>query len=442
MSAGPETPPPREGRQGVFDRSFWLAYAANGVSVTAFAMHFRFADFVDFLGGSATVIGLIWGIGMVGAALARLFVGWHVDHRGLRWPWVSSALVLFATSAGFVLVERVGPLIYLLRVVFSLALAAQFCCVVAFVWRGVPIVRRAEALGLMGTSGFIGMTVGPQISDALLSLPLDPATNYKLMFSAAAALALIDVLIACYAVSIPSAAWSTHQRTVGLWRVLRAYWPRGAMPATLVMGVTQTVHFTFLTRFVQEIGLSGVGPFFAVYAVWALIVRVLGRKLPERLGLERAIVVSIALLAVSSGLLATVDSLAGIILVAFIAGTGHAIIFPCTTALGASYFPLEYTVTGLAVTLSLVDLANVICSPVLGLAADLLGFRAMFLVASATVALAGVSFALAHLHALRTGLAASRIGVLGSDRREKLPRLAFRRPPDEPLDGLSPGEEL
>ncbi len=418
-------------RSQVFDRSFWLAYLANGLSVTAFAIHFRFADFVDYLGGSATVIGLVWGIGMVGAALARLFVGWQVDHRGLRWPWVSSALVFVLTSAGFSLVERVGPLIYALRVLFSLALAAQFCCVVAFVWRGVPVVRRAEALGLMGTSGFLGMTVGPTIADWILSLPFHEALCYRLMFLAATLLAGLNLAVASYAVSLPSSAWSVRSRDRGMWHVMRTHWPYAALPAALVMGITQSVHFSFLTRFVEAIGLPGVGPFFAGYAMWALTVRVLGRKIPERYGLERAILAAMILLTVSTASLATVDSLVGLLVVAFIAGTGHAIIFPCTTALGAAHFPIEYTVTGLATTLSMVDLANVIVSPLLGAAADAFGFRPMFVMAAAAVAASGCAFAVANAHALKAGLEGSQIRGLAGAPPQALTRLVFRQPPEE-----------
>ena len=41
----------------VYNRTFWLAYAANLLLVTANALTFRFAEFVKFLGGTESVTG-------------------------------------------------------------------------------------------------------------------------------------------------------------------------------------------------------------------------------------------------------------------------------------------------------------------------------------------------------------------------------------------------
>ncbi len=425
-------------RRSVYDRSFWLAYAANGCAVTAFALHFRFADFVDFLGGSATATGTIWGVGMLGAVLARILTGWQADHRGLRWPWVAGAVLYAAASVGFLLVERVGPLIYVLRVAFSVALAAMFCCAVGFVWRGVPTPRRAEAVGLMGTSGFLGMVLGPQLADAVFRLPLSPWWQYKALFGLAAALAFLELAIVLVAVAQPSAAWHTRRPELPLVNVLLRFFPSTVVPVTLLMGAAQSVVFTFLTRFVAARGLQGIGPFFAIYALWALCVRVIGRRVPERLGLERAILIACLLYGVTGLAFLWVDSYVALALVALIGGTGHAIMFPCVTALGAGHFPQDYTVTGVAVTLGLVDLANFIMAPTLGWIIDQYGFTAMFLAYAALAAAVSLSFTVLcwRRNAVAASMTDSARPVVGGGRLRRfapvLWRLASRRT-DAPL---------
>jgi hypothetical protein len=45
----------------LYDTAFWLTYLANFLLVTANALLFRFAEFVEFLGGSAGTAGLVVG---------------------------------------------------------------------------------------------------------------------------------------------------------------------------------------------------------------------------------------------------------------------------------------------------------------------------------------------------------------------------------------------
>jgi len=422
-------------RRSVYDRSFWLAYAANGCAVTAFALHFRFADFVNFLGGNATAMGMIWGVGMLGALVARVLVGWQADHRGLRWPWVAGALLYAAASVGFLFVERVGVLIYVLRVLFSVALASMFCCAVAFVWRGVPTARRAEAVGLMGTSGFLGMVLGPQLADAVFHLPLDPWSQYKALFGLAALLALAEVLVVLAAVAQPSAAWQTSRASTGLASILVRFFPWKVLPVTVLMGASQAVNFTFLTRYVAARELSGIGPFFAVYALWALAVRVLGRRLPERYGLERAILIAVSLHIVAGTLYPLADSWSDFLVIAVVGGTAHAILFPCVTALGASSFPESYTVTGVAVTLSLVDLGNFVVAPALGWIIDRFGFGTMFATYVVLAATILVAFTILGFRALAAP-AGSRLRSLPALGRGRLSGVARRQEPQEHIGPL------
>ncbi len=57
---------PEEPGCSPYDRSFWLAHAANTLVAVAAGLNYRYADFVTFLGGSELHLGWIVGVGMVG----------------------------------------------------------------------------------------------------------------------------------------------------------------------------------------------------------------------------------------------------------------------------------------------------------------------------------------------------------------------------------------
>ena len=48
----------------IYNRVFWLAYAANVSLVTANALTFRFAELVNYLGGTEEITGAIVSTGM------------------------------------------------------------------------------------------------------------------------------------------------------------------------------------------------------------------------------------------------------------------------------------------------------------------------------------------------------------------------------------------
>ncbi len=68
----------------VYNRVFWLAYAANLTLVSANALTFRFAELVAYLGGSEKVAGAIISTGVMGALAARFLLGQAIDHYGTR----------------------------------------------------------------------------------------------------------------------------------------------------------------------------------------------------------------------------------------------------------------------------------------------------------------------------------------------------------------------
>ena len=157
---------------GLFGPAFWFAYVANTSLMIAVSMMFRYADFISFLGGSEYELGWIVGIGMFGALIMRFFQGAGIDRYGAGNIWVVSVAIVLASLIAHLWIERIDtPLIYLLRILYTTSLAGAFGASITFVSLRAPAHRTGESIGALGSSGFVGMAVGPAIADYLFSHP-------------------------------------------------------------------------------------------------------------------------------------------------------------------------------------------------------------------------------------------------------------------------------
>ena len=375
----------------LYGSQFWIAYAANLLLVTGNTLIFRFADFVKFLDGSAIDAGLIVGIGTGVSVLVRVWLGRLIDQQGPRHVWIVSATALVASLLGFACLNSLGPQIYLLRMVYSCSIAGAFSCSMIHLCTDVPVTRRAELIGTLGTSGFLGMMLGPQIGDWMFPPRHTSHSQYVAMFLTAAAFCVGYCLLVVY-LSRHSARPTPHEPPP-LGRLLVEYWPGMLLPVAMMMGMAQVVPSTFLTLFRDHLDLDGIGVFFWFYAPIAIVMRLIGRRWPEQLGRRAAALIGLVLLAVSMPLYLIVRTQWQLAWAALAAGTGHALLFPSVATLGAESFPERYRATGTTLILGFVDLGTLCGAPALGAIIDHVSFDAMFWSASGVLSVVALSFA-------------------------------------------------
>lgn len=360
----------------IYNRAFWLAYTANVLLVTANALTFRFAEFVQFLHGTEVLTGQIVRVGLIGSLLVRLVLGQAIDGLGVRRLWIASSVVFITGCSLFVGISHLGPLLFLARVLFTSGIASMFACSIYHIQNQAPAHRRTEVIGSLGTSGFVGMVTGTQIGDQLFRTMTDHHALFVALFAMTALLGAGYLAIVLYltrhdGLPEPHAGPPVH-------RVLFRYWPQPVVLVALLMGVGFTVTTVFLTRFATEQKLGGIGTFFAGYAVSAFVFRWVSRTWSQSVGRHRLLLIGLA--AHTSGylLLTRVTSQWGFVLPSLCCGFGHALLFPCVVSLGAGAFPIEHRGTGTSLTLASVDLGTMISAPLLGEVIDGHGFDAMF----------------------------------------------------------------
>jgi MFS family permease len=349
----------------VYDVGFWMCYAANLCLTIAFAMLFRYADFVSYVGGNEMHLGLVVGVGMVGALAMRAVQGVGIDRYGPRLVWLLSLVGFTASVLLHLLVTRVdGVGIYVARILLTTSTAGAFGASITYISLRVPPTRIAEMIGTLGTSGFIGIALGPTLADLAFSGPGGAEQHVHRMFLWAAAMSSVSFVLTLVATRKPVRV--ELRRRPSLWGVLRKYHPGVMLLVSAGTGMTLGLPHTFVRAYAAELDFSGIRTFFLVYASVALVVRVATRRLPDRIGVRPVILWGLASAAVSMLSYLCVRGEWSLAIPALLAGTAHALLFPAVMAGGSVTFPVRYRGIATTLMLAMFDVGSLIGQPVVG----------------------------------------------------------------------------
>lgn len=361
----------------LYNRTFWLAYAANLLLVGANTITFRFAEFVHFLEGNEAVTGSIVRVGVLGAILIRLTLARDLDRLGVRRMWIGSSLLFIAGCGLLLSATRVGWELYLARTAFAVGLASMFTCSNVHIQHRAPLHRRTELLGALGSSGFLGMMAGAQAGDLIFAAWPRERTLFLVLFGTAGLLAVGYLAIV---MAITREDEHPHQPdTPPPWTLLRQFWPGPVTAVALVMGLGFVVTTVFLTRHATSLGLVGVRTYFTGYAIAAFAFRILTRTWSRSLGRHRMILLGLAGHVAGFVLLWRVQREWDYVLPSLCGGFAHALLFPCVVSLGAERFPDRYRGSGTTLILGFIDVGGALGAQPLGWIIDHYGFTPMYL---------------------------------------------------------------
>lgn len=390
------------------DSLFVCAWIANFLLVTANSATFIFADWIAWLAtsGSTSAVayqealpGRIIQTGLAAAILSRLFLGRTIDRFGVGRVWIALSLSTLCGSIIFMSVNAVSPFLYVARMLYSVGVSGMFTCSAFHIQAVVADHRRTEFLGLLGSSGFVGMIVGTQMVDGLRWLTGGDQSYFRYVFMAVIACNAAYVLLA----RAVTKDFPRPQREIrpSLLRMMKDYWPGPIVLVAMVMGIVFTVPSLYLVRYNRYAGLGGIAGYWTAYAISAFALRVLTAQLSQKVGRYRMI--TVGLFAQGFGLLAIIPATQSwhLIGAAIICGLGHALLFPSIVSLGSGRFPAKYRGSGTNLAIGFLDLGIAISAPLLGSIIDMerfggTGYTQMFMAAGTTAVVLAVVWQLWH----------------------------------------------
>ena len=365
-----------------------LLIAGHFLQALGFSSMLLLPMYLDRLGANRAEIGSIMAAGSIGGLLSRPLVGWALDTVGRRPTLIAGTVSL---SAGMWLVAAVtglGPLVYLERIVFGVGQGALFTAYFTFAADIVPSARRTEGIALFGVSGMMPLLVNPFSTE--LGIGAGELRWFLPLVGVAVALSILPVL----RLREPPRPASAERVTVAaIWRSLR---DRPLFPvwlATAAFSGVVAVFMTFATVSADKRGLPTPTIMWVGYPLAAASVRLLGARLPDRVGPHNVVAPAMASYAFALIVAASAQTTTGFLVAGLLGGIGHGYCFPVLIGQVVSRVPEQHRGSGLAMFTALWGLSEVALPPLAGAFADGFGDSAMFTLTALVVGVAVAAWA-------------------------------------------------
>ena len=336
------------------------------------------------LGGDAGTVGLAVGAFAVSSLLMRPFAGRLADRRGRRAMLVLGSLIAGAATFGHLLATSLAILIAM-RLVLGVGEALFFVAALAAATDLAPEDRRGEAISYASLAIYLGAAIGPLLGEAISG-----GLGFGAAWIAAGLIAVGAIVLSLIAPETLS-----RQARAGITGGGTLLHPRGIVPGLLVLcgAWGMGAYFAFLPLLGDEIGLHGVSGYLALFAVVVIGLRIVGAKLPDRIGAAR--LSGTALIASATGLtiLGAFPTEAGIWVATVVFATGTAFVFPAIMSLAVVGVEPSERGSIMGTAGLFVDAAFGLAPALLGLLAGPAGYGATFLV-SAVFAVVGAGYLL------------------------------------------------
>jgi MFS family permease len=326
------------------------------------------------LGEDEVMLGVVLGSFSLTSLLFRPFAGRLADRRGRRIVLLAGAVITAAASFGHLLATDVVVLVGM-RLVLGAGEALFFVAALAAATDLAPEDRRGEAISIMSLSLYLGVAIGPLLGEVLLG-----AAGYAGVWIGAGVIAAASVVLSFLAPeTLPPAARTIHHAGSPLLH------PRGIEPGLLILcGVWgMGGYFAFVPLLGDRLGLDGVGPYLAAFAIVVVLLRTAGATLPDRIGADRLSGAAMLITATGLTILGLAPTAIGIGLGTVVFATGVAFTFPAIMAMAVIGIPA-------AERGSVVGTAGLFTDVAFGLSPAVLGLLARFTDYPATFVVSGV----------------------------------------------------
>ena len=358
----------------------FMVFGMTGMAIPVLPLHVH-----QTLGMSSFIVGLVAGSQFAASLLSRLWSGHLCDRHG---PGMAVRAGLLAAAA--------SGLLYLLSLQF---LASPDTSLVLLLL-GRALLGGAESFvvtgGLAwaitaaspGESGRVMAWIGMAMYAAFaIGAPIGSALYASMGFTAIAVATLVVPLLALPLLRrIPARAAPAPHAPQSPAGVLRAVWRPGLGLALSSVG------FSAITTFIALLFVGrGWTPSWAGFSAFAgafVVARIVGGRLPDRIGGARIAMYSLLIEALGLTVVASAQTSAAAVIGAVLVGLGYSLVFPGFGLEIVRQAPAGHRALALGSYTACLDLALGVAGPALGLLADKAGLAAVFAASAPMVLLA------------------------------------------------------
>jgi len=349
-------------------------HLVGGMSLSFFILG---SLYVRALGGTETVIGLVLGLGTAASVAARPRVGALLDRVGRRRMLLWGNGLNALSYLPFLGIGTIGVPLVVWTAVHDVLWGMLFASYFTFAADLVPAERRAEGIAVFGIFGMATNGLAPMLGEQIIA-----RAGFSAFFVTAALFGAAAFVITVVAVEEPVRAASPATAGSGVIRAMAEVVRHGGLgfvlTATGLLGACINAAFVFVAPFTRNLGLEQAAPFFAAYSGSSIAIRLLGRRVADRLGPHRIAIPAFALYAAGLTALRLMPAPGILVAAGAACGLGHGTLFPVLGAVTVTRTPTRLHGTAVSMVTAVLDLGGMIGTPLCGLLAHRFGYPAMF----------------------------------------------------------------
>lgn len=349
--------------------------------------------YVQSVGGTKQQIGFVMGAFAIGLLLSRPQLGKIADRTGRKQVLLIGVSVAAIAPIMYLFAKSI-PLLLFIRVFHGISIAAFTTAYSALVTDFSPPAKRGELIGYMSLVAPIGLAIGPAVGGFV-----EAWVGYPPLFAMSATFATIGVFFTSkiaepnFAELTKSDSLSENKNTQKYWQML---WnPRVRIPALvlLLVGLVFGTLSTFMPLFIQETKVNlNPGLFYSTAAVASFGMRLVTGRASDKYGRGLFISGGLICYALSMLLLYFANTSGAFLIAALVEGTAGGTVLPMMVTLMSDRCEPQERGRLFSLCIGGFDLGIALAGPILGFAAEQVGYRNMFGLAAAVSVLAFLIF--------------------------------------------------
>ncbi|MEH2278354.1 MAG: MFS transporter [Nostoc sp.] len=330
--------------------------------------------YMDDVGASKQEIGIVMGSFAIGLLLSRPMLGRLADENGRKIVLLIGTIVAAIAPFGYLATQSI-PLLILVRIFHGISIAAFATGYSALIADLAPTETRGEIIGYMTLATPLGLAIGPALGGYL-----EATSGYGILFLLSAELGFVALLGIVQVTNPPvQIQEQTEANKRNFWQILGS--PRVRVPTIvmLLIGLSLGAVQTFVSLFLKSthVDFNG-GLFFTVGAISSFSIRVFAGRASDHFGRGLFITFGIFCYVLALILLWQADSAIIFLLAAIAEGAGGGTLISMMITMMADRSLPQERGQIFAICIAGLDLGIAIAAPLLGIIAELVGYRDMF----------------------------------------------------------------
>jgi MFS family permease len=357
----------------LYTEQFWIASASHFLLGMGFWMFVLFPLHLAALGAGEAWIGVLLALEPTAAVAVRPALGGMLTKRGRRVMLRSGGVLNLFAVLLYLATDDLGLGMATVRILHGIGIGALFTTFFTFAADICPVERRTEGLAVFGVSGLLPTAFAPALGEEIVS-----RAGFQGLFVAAV---LFSVASLYFTWKLEEPELGESGDSQGFWRLALDRRLTSVWVTALCFSFGMASYLAFLAPWAHQRGLARVGLFFFCYSLAAVVLRVFGRRVPDRVGPRRVLLPALAVLAFGLFLVSRLDSQVALGIAGLCCGLGHGYLFPILSGLSIEGVDRNSRGSAMSFYTAVFDLGQMIGPPLFGVIAEAAGYSVMFLTA-------------------------------------------------------------